>query len=187
MNEREKAKRILELVGAIFSIVFGGILFLGGLIILSAGDFVQSYLGTQNIDETTAAGMKSILTASAIVVMLLAVALIVLGAFCCPKLKVKPDGTIQKRFGLRLALVIMNGILLLEELVGRSLFGVVLAGIPFVLLLVSICIPSNSNKTNKQQSTVPLEMYQGNYYNNETNDSTGNNSTTDNNQKDSNE
>lgn len=178
MSERNKTKRTLELIGAVFAIILGSILFLGAVIMLTSKDLLVQMLQQEGTDPSEAQLLASSMNTAMFFVLLLSIAIVVLAAFCCPKRKVYPNGTIQKRFGIHLTLVIILGLLAVTEMIGKSLLGALLSVVPFILFLVSLCLRGDDRQIStqardsfEQQQTTHLEMYgsNNNDYSNEQN------------------
>ncbi len=129
-----KGKRGLELASAIISIIMGGILAFGSLILLSSIEVYEEILGVEF------QGLEIILKISMVIVLAFALAIIILGAILCTS-PIK-NGQIKSRMGVSISLIVLLSLLMLMEL-SSSLFYAILFAIPCGLLIGSICMKHN--------------------------------------------
>ena len=119
-------KRILEIISSVISIVFGGLLILGSLVILD-NIFVL---------EQSGFGEKTVLIA-VVFDILIAAGLIVLGSLLCTS-PMRKDGLPKNRVGLKIAFIVLNAVVAVLELLGSSILYFVVFLIPVVLEIVSM-------------------------------------------------
>lgn len=121
-------KRILEIISSVISIVFGGLLILGSLVILAnISEFAQgNNLGSE----------KTVLIA-VVFDILIAAGLIVLGSLLCTS-PMRKDGLPKNRVGLKIAFIVLNAVVAVLELLGSSILYFVVFLIPVVLEIVSM-------------------------------------------------
>ncbi len=127
-----KTKRRLELIAAIFSIVLGAILALGSVALLVGINGLQGVEGAEQ--ELQAVGdMLKVIT---VIVLIGAIVIVLLGILLC----VPPKSGKTGRVAVKIALTVIVGVVAVLELVGKSPLYFVLFGVPFVLLIISMCM-----------------------------------------------
>lgn len=140
-----KKKRNLELTGAIFSIVLGAFGLLGVLVLSMSTNLIKEYPQFADLD-------LNFINVILVCLIPYFVAIIVLASLLC-KSPIKKDGTIKKRFGLQLTLVILIGVELISTIsnIASNLFTFAFCACPFVLLIISMCLkhptPVNVDET----------------------------------------
>lgn len=138
-----RTKRNLELAAAIISIVFGVILTLGAIIVISSLNLAIADPSKYGISEEQVGLLKLSRTISYILIVI-SIALIVVASMLCISPKENPrTGVYSNRFGLGITLCIMTGFMGVLELIGgQTIYGLLIL-IPCVLMIVSLCLKHN--------------------------------------------
>ena len=125
------AKRVLELIAAVFSIVLGAFLTVGSVIILAGLEILDEAGQIDHVDNKIA-------QLSTIIALLVSIALIIIASLLAQS-PIK-RGKVGHSFGLKLALAILAGVVCFLEFVGSAIFWGFIFLVPLVLIVVSMCL-----------------------------------------------
>lgn len=161
-----KAKRKLQLTGAIISIIIGAVSIVFGIVLMAL--IGSADLGTIDPEMSKLAedGVKGILYAGIILSMIFSAALIICGSLMCPN----PDKKNTEYKGLTITLLVLNSLMLLSSCLSftgaGSVIDIILCLATVGVLIAALCIKDNgvqapagetANVQNGQSASQPVK------------------------------
>ena len=137
-----QTKRVFELLGSILAMILGVILLFGSIYLIT-----QIAVGYYDV--------HILIEISILFVLLFSIVFIIFTAILLPS-PVK-NGVYRNRLGLKITFLIITGLISLLEFLGGSLVYGLLFLLPFVFVLLSICLPQDKIESQTIQNNVNNE------------------------------